>query len=121
MKKNDYILIGAILIIGIIVIIVINITKTEGSKVLITVEGVELKTLDLNKNTTYTIDGKNGKKNILEIKDGYVTMKDATCPDKLCVHHKSIHYNRETIVCLPNKVVFEIVDGEDNQIDAIAQ
>jgi hypothetical protein len=36
------------------------------------------------------------------------------------VDHKTISKNKETIVCLPNKVIVEIVGGEDVEMDAVA-
>ena len=35
-------------------------------------------------------------------------MKEADCPDKLCVHMKKISQVNETIVCLPNQVILTI-------------
>ncbi|MDD3172830.1 MAG: NusG domain II-containing protein [Herbinix sp.] len=119
-KKNDFILVGAVIIICLGVLIFINATKKEGSKVIITIDGEVYDTLYLNEDTSYTIKGEKGAYNTFEIKDGYVNMLDASCPDKLCVKQKDIHYNHETIVCLPNKVVIEVVGGEDDDIDMIA-
>ncbi|MDF2486313.1 MAG: putative rane protein [Herbinix sp.] len=119
-KKNDIILIGVVLLLGLAFIIFINLTKEEGSKVVITVEGEVYDTLYLKENTTYTLELKDGTYNTFEIKDGYVDMSDASCPDKICVNHKSIHYNNETIVCLPNKVVLEVMGSENSGVDAIA-
>ena len=76
-------------------------------------------TLYLKENTTYTVKGKDGTYNTFEIKDGYVDMLDASCPDKLCVNHSNIHYNNETIVCLPNKVVLQITDAGEGEVDAV--
>ncbi len=119
-KKNDFILIGIILVLGIAFIIFINLTKKEGSKVVITVNGEEYDTLSLEEDTTYTVKGKDGSYNTFIIKDGYVDMLEASCPDEICVKHKKIHYNNETIVCLPNKVVLEVKDSVDNSVDAVA-
>ena len=58
--------------------------------------------------------------NHLMIKDGQADMTEAECPDQICVEHKSISKNKETIVCLPNKVIVEIVGGEDTELDAVA-
>ena len=120
-KKNDIVLIGVILIIGLVLIIIINATKTEGSRVLITVDGKKYAELPLDKDTTFTIKQEDGSINILTVRDGQVDMTEANCPDKICVKHPNIHYNSETIVCLPHRVVLQIVDGEKNETDAVAQ
>lgn len=120
MKKNDLILIMVILVLGAVAILYMNFSKESGSKVRVIVKQEELKSFDLEENIEYTIEGENGAWNTFVIKDGYVDMIDASCPDKLCVSQKSIHYDHETIVCLPNQVVLEIEDGEENPIDSIA-
>ena len=119
-KKNDVLLIGAILVLALIAILVISLTKADGSKVVITVDSEIYQTLDLNTDQTVTIEGNDGRLNVVEIKDGTVKMSQADCPDKLCVKNRNIHYNHETIVCLPNKVVLEIMDGEASELDMIA-
>lgn len=119
-KKNDIILIIAVIIIGLSVMAYLNLNKTEGSKVLLIVNEKTVKSFSLSKNITYTYKSKAGIINTFRIKDGYVEMLEATCPDKLCVKHKKIHFNHETIVCLPHKLVLEIVDGEKQDVDMIA-
>ena len=46
--------------------------------------------------------------NILVIKDGRADMTDADCPDRICVNHRPVSQEGETIVCLPHKVVVEV-------------
>ncbi|MBQ6026404.1 MAG: NusG domain II-containing protein [Lachnospiraceae bacterium] len=55
------------------------------------------------------IPGKVGKC-ILVISDGKADMESADCPNQICVHHSAISHTGETIVCLPNRVVIEVVD-----------
>ena len=121
MKKNDKILIGVILLLGILTWLVIAITKQEGSKVRVTVDGKEYTVLSLSKDTSYTVELENGEWNTFVIQDGHVDMTEASCPDKLCVHHSDISYQNETIVCLPNKVVLQIIGGKENDVDAVAK
>lgn len=97
-----------------------NVTKKEGSTVIITKDGEVVDTLYLNEDKAYTVKGDNGAYNSFEIKDGYVNMLDASCPDQLCVKQKEIHYNNETIVCLPNKVVLQVKSSEKSDVDMIA-
>lgn len=121
MKKNDFYLIGGIIVLIAFGFLLIQIFKTEGIKVLITIDGKEHKLFNINEDTTYKIEHDDGEWNTLVIKDGYVSMLDASCPDKLCVKHKKIHYDNETITCLPNRVVLRLVGGEESDIDAIAE
>ena len=48
------------------------------------------------------------KESFIEIKDGEVSVKEADCPDKICVNHKKISNVGESIICLPHKLVIEI-------------
>lgn len=117
-KKNDIILVGCVVVLSLIALLVFKLTETQGSKVVVTIDGKVYNTFDLDKDMTFTVE-EGGIQNTFEIKGGYVDMLDASCPDKICVEHKNIHYNHETIVCLPNKVVLEIVDGEESDLDMI--
>jgi hypothetical protein len=120
-KRNDFILIGVVVLLSLAVILFINLTKKEGSKLVVTIDGNVYDTYDLNKDTTFTVKVSEDEWNTFEIKDGYVKMLEANCPDKLCVtNFKPIHYNHETITCLPHKVVLEVVGGEKNEVDMIA-
>ena len=91
--------------------------STPGAQVKVTVDGTVYGTYDL-----YTT-GEKAKKiqiknaegtvtNTLVIENGKADMISADCPDKLCVNQHAISSNGETIVCLPNKVVVEVEDGE---------
>ena len=44
-------------------------------------------------------------------------MEDADWPDQVCVHHKPISKNGETIICLPNQVFVEVENDIENEID----
>lgn len=99
--------------------------RGDAAYVRVTVDGSEYGRYDLDKNQTVEIK-KDGKvTNTLVIRDKKADMTDADCPDLLCVHQKAIQSSGETIVCLPNKVVVEIVEnskGEDaSSFDTIAK
>lgn len=47
--------------------------------------------------------------NLLYISDGMIRMDSADCKDQICVHHRPISGIRESIICLPHKLVIEIV------------
>ena len=54
--------------------------------------------------------------NVLVIQDGQAYVKEASCPDQICVHHKKIRNEGESIVCLPHKFVITI-----SQDDTLAE
>lgn len=121
MKKNDIILIAVIIaiVLGIGGFYLLNRTESKNAKVVITVGGQLYKEVSLYEDQTIEIkDGDHT--NVLEIKDGYATMKDADCADQICVHQKSIHYNGESIICLPNLVMVMIESDEEYKVDSVA-
>lgn len=55
--------------------------------------------------------------NELVIKDGAVFMQEANCADRICVRHKAITKNGESIICLPHGVYVEVVSNEEKETD----
>ena len=55
------------------------------------------------------LDGNVGKC-VLVIRNGEAYMEEADCPNQICVHHAPIRYKGETIVCLPNRIIIEVID-----------
>lgn len=122
MKKKDIILIAAVLAISLISLAAIKMTQKDGKEVIVTVEGKEVYKTSIKKDQIYQIPEKNGT-NVMQIKDGKVTMKKADCKDQICADHKAIEKSGETIVCLPHKVVIEIQaeDGKEQELDGVTQ
>ena len=117
MKKNDWILVAVILLLaGIGFLVYTNLGKHNAGFVKVTVDGELFGTYSLKREQEIKINDTN----YLMIKDGQADMIEADCPDQICVDHIAISKNKETIVCLPNKVIVEIVGGEDGEIDVVA-
>lgn len=96
-------------------------TTKKGSSVEILVDGVSYGTYSLQEEQTIPIQIQNTTTNILEIKDGKANMVEADCPDQLCVHQKAISKDKETIVCLPNKVVVQVLSDTESEFDSVAK
>lgn len=120
--KNDIIFLGALAVVVIIFCIAFYWAGVAqpGNYVVVTVDGKEFGTYSLDEDGTVEISTGQEITNILVIEDGYADMTEAGCPDKLCVRQKKISKNRETIVCLPNKVVVTVKSTEESGVDAIA-
>ncbi|MEE0105899.1 MAG: NusG domain II-containing protein [Lachnospiraceae bacterium] len=119
--KNDWILLCVLAVIGVGMWGYSTfIEKPSATKAVVTVDGKEYGTYNLNKDQTIKIKQKTTVTNVLVIADGEIFMQDATCPDKLCEKQGKIRHDKETIVCLPNKVVVTVVSDEATGIDSVA-
>lgn len=63
--------------------------------------------------------------NTIELSDGRIQIKSATCRDQVCVRTGFINRAGQTIVCLPHQLVIEIQNIgddslEDDQVDIIS-
>ena len=119
-RRNDFILLAAIVAVAALIWLVVRMTQNEGATVIVTVDGEVYGTYPLDTDAEIRI-GDNENYNILVIKDGTAEIKEASCPDKLCVKQGRASYNGQSIICLPNKVVVEITGGEESDYDAVAK
>ena len=93
----------------------------NGDFAVVTVDGKEYGRYPLCEDAEIDItDATDQITNILSISNNTATMSEASCPDKLCMKHKAISLEKETIVCLPNKVVVTIESDTDSDLDAIS-
>ncbi len=117
--KNDVIFISFLAVFCIAICVwVYQGGSIEGSNILITVDGEEYGTYSLLEEQTITI-GEGATINIIEIKNGKAYMKEASCPDQLCVDQNEICFDKESIICLPNKVVITVVSDVESDLDGI--
>lgn len=110
MKKKEVIFIASILVIaGILGLGFLISGQRSHNTIRITVDGKEFGTYSLSKDQVIHI----GDTNVCEIKDGKVTMIEATCPDHYCMKQKAVDEHGGSIICLPNKVVIEGKDSAE--------
>ena len=121
MKKQDFILIFALLAVAVVAFFVINnVISKDGAKVQVLVDGEIFYEYNLDENGEYLIKTDMGE-NTLVIEDGNAYVSDANCPDKLCVNQGKISKSGQSVICLPHKLVVTIVDeeGETPEVDAV--
>lgn len=91
-----------------------------GNKVTVYSEKEKIASYSLSEEVDILLKSSKGGTNRLVIKDGEASVIEASCPDQLCIHQKSINKSGETIVCLPNQLVVEVIGGERSELDSIA-
>lgn len=60
-----------------------------------------------------TIITENGGENKLLISPGKICVSNASCPDQICVHQGFIKDSTLPIVCLPNRLVLQLRNAEE--------
>ncbi len=107
MKKNDIVLIAVLLLLAAAGLLLFNALKTGGDTVVVLIDGVESASYPLSVDTEVFIDTADGV-NTLVISGGKAYVRDADCPDGICVSHRPVSMVGETIVCLPHSLVIKI-------------
>lgn len=118
--RNDIILVAVIFVIAAAGLLFFGINKEAGAYVTVNINGEQTAIYPLSVDTevTITTGEKNIDINVLTISDGKAYISEANCPDGICAKTRAAQYVGETIVCLPHKVVIEIVaENEDPEID----
>ena len=118
LKKKDWVLIAIIIVVAGLAFFLHNLLGSNGAYCFVViVEGKIQGTYSLGEDQEISI---NGGTNTLVIKNNRAKMKEADCPDQLCVNQKAISKNNESIICLPNKVVVEVESSENSEFDAVS-
>lgn len=120
LKKGDYILLAVLLCVCTVCFVCIHYFVPTGNTAVITVDNKQVHTMKLTDNAEYNVVINDTVANTVVVENGYVYVKAASCPDKICQHHKKINKKGESIVCLPNKMVVRINGADSNEeIDGV--
>lgn len=114
--KNDIVLAVVIILLATAGLLLFNLLKTEGEFVSVKIDGVEKYRYSLEEDIdTVIYTGENNEyENNLVIKNGEAFISQANCPDKICAKHRAVSKVNESIVCLPHKLVVEIISSESS-------
>lgn len=118
--KNDIILAaGVILLAAALFLAYLLWSGGRGGIIEVTMDGEVYKRFSLDKDQEEEISTSYGK-NRLIIEGGSAYIKEADCPDKICVRQGKISKKGQTIICLPHKIAITVIEGEEGDIDAVA-
>ena len=119
-KRNDIILAVVMILVAAAGFLWYNLAKEEGGAVMLIQDGKEVQSFSLNDEVEYLIETEDDSYNLLVIRGGQAFMKEASCPDQICVNHRPVSNVGETIVCLPNEVVIKVIEkNSQSEIDMV--
>lgn len=121
MKSTKYWIIIIGLMLAVSCLIAYNLSQNEGRTAVISQNGKELYSIDLDTiDEPYTIKITGKYTNIISVERGRICVESADCPDQICVKHGWISEGSSPIVCLPNGLVIEITGG-DSTVDTVSK
>ncbi len=108
-SKSDVILLVVIVLLALVALVFFRLNARSGAVVQISVDGTVVGEFSLNQNISYQADTELGK-NLVVIENGQALVYEADCPDGVCVNHYPIKNVGEVIICLPHKLVVEVIE-----------
>ena len=118
-KKADIVLFLIIVILGLAISFWSIAGSSQGDTVIIKAGGELFGTYNLDENREININDTN----TVVIENGTVYMKDSTCKNHVCIDTGKISETKDSIVCLPNKVVVTIESNKNagGDVDVISR
>ncbi len=108
-RRNSVILIVALLAAFLLFYMIQKMTAPDsGLNAVIQIDGETVHTMDLDVDAEYTAGDLDGDYNIVVVKDGSVSVREADCANQVCVKTGQIRYPGEVIACLPHKLIIYI-------------
>ena len=96
----------------------IIVPDSAGSTVLVEVDGKIVGKLSLQENQELNVRGERGHV-IVEVHEGMVRVRDADCPNRICVRTGWRSHEGDAIVCVPNKTVVRILGSNSRVVRGV--
>jgi hypothetical protein len=120
MKKADYVVVAAMLVVCAIGFLARCLSGRAASKADIYVDGKLYRTVVLSEmEQTVEIVTPYGSNTLSASKDG-IKMTAADCPSQTCVHTPKQTASGGVIACLPHRTLIKLADMPEGEVDAIA-
>lgn len=112
MRKGDKLLLAGLLVVALLLAIALYgrhlLPAGDGTAhAMVTVDGKHFRTVALSEPTTFTVLGESGPA-IVEVVGGQLRMREAECPEGLCLKQGWIGRPGQSIVCVPGRIVIRI-------------
>ena len=115
--RIDVAVVASFLLLAVVVLGVINLTKTEGAYAEVVVDGDVVGKYSLSVDGVYPL---NNGSNTLTVESGVAYMSYSNCPDHTCEITGVVKHVGETIVCLPNHLTITIIGESDESVDFVS-
>lgn len=116
LKPGDFLIVIILLIFSFTPFFMVHNSKKEGNQVIaiVKVNNRQVKKLSLDHDQKWQYQ-RDGKINIVQVKNHKIRAIDANCKDQVCVKEGWKSKSGDTIVCFPHKFLVELKN--ENQID----
>lgn len=120
-SKGDIFLIGSIILCSFFAYVLMGISagNKNGSVAEISVDGKIYKCVSLSENCELEIKTQKGISKI-KVENNSIQMVYGDCPDRICEKQGAVSKTGESIVCLPNRIIITVKNGDKAEFDAIA-
>ena len=115
LRWDFFLILGVLALAGILLIFT---RGGKGESFSVQVDGGEVLRASLTRDAVYTLKVEDHSYE-LTVQDGRVAMTHAECPDQTCVRTGAISQKGQRIVCLPRRLVVQII-GEA-ELDGVAR
>lgn len=125
MKRWDFIIIFILIVSSFLPLVVFGaqqLPENAEKHAVLRVDGQEIESFRLvegKKGHRYTYKSDDGDTNVIEIDGDRIRIVEADCGDQVCVRRGWASKHGETIVCLPHKLVIEIVAIDGSETDEL--
>ncbi len=120
-SRGDWGVIAALLAVaGVGFLLNLQRDTSQGTFVQVVYRNHLLYRLPLNADRSLSVKGDSGGL-VLQIRDGMVWVSHSQCPHKICMRMGKISHPGQLIVCVPNRIVIQIVGREKPDFDVITQ
>lgn len=144
MTKADILLAAGVIIAALGILFFMSLYRVQGSYARVSYDGAEVYRIPLSvagtryylctgsglvrelteqewENEAFRTELENGNAayNVVMCKDGVVSVVEADCPDGICVDHVPVSGTGENIICLPHKLVIEVIGNEGSELDGV--
>ena len=115
-NKGLWIGLAAVIFLGSLGACIYMMVRPKGPMVEVIQDGKVIYELDLSRESDREIVVEyQGRQNVIAIQDGDIYMKEADCPDHVCMDTGRLSKAGVPIVCLPNRLMVRYADGSSGE------